>query len=121
MEKWSVAGLKETNMWTPNFRNDQPQPKCGPPIPEGVKRPEPPPPPPPPPLSTEVDHPLYYGGKGDPYEAIKVIEAWRLGFHLGNCVKYICRAGMKTTDRRTDLLKAQWYLNRAIEWEDGKK
>lgn len=30
-----------------------------------------------------VDHPAHYGGKDNPYEAIKVIEAWGLGFCLG--------------------------------------
>jgi hypothetical protein len=41
-----------------------------------------------------VDHPAYYGGD-TVYEAIKVIEAWELGFCLGNAVKYIARAGKK--------------------------
>lgn len=49
---------------------------------------------------------------GDVYEAINVIEAWGLGFCLGNAVKYICRAGKKTPDAREDLLKAIWYLQR---------
>lgn len=59
-----------------------------------------------------VDHPPHYGGN-TPYEAIKVIEAWQLDFHLGNCVKYICRAGKKH-DAIEDLLKARWYLDREI-------
>lgn len=42
-----------------------------------------------------VDHPAYYGGANNPYEAIKVIEAWDLDFCLGNTVKYISRAGKK--------------------------
>ena len=36
-----------------------------------------------------VNHPQHYGGEGNPYEAIKVIDAWELGFSLGNTVKYI--------------------------------
>ena len=44
-----------------------------------------------------VDHPSHYGGADNPYEAIKVIEAWQLGFCLGNTVKYISRAGKKGT------------------------
>ena len=63
-----------------------------------------------------VDHPAHYGGQSDPYEAIKVIEAWGLGFHLGNTVKYLARAGRKG-DRLTDLRKARWYLDREIERE----
>lgn len=61
-----------------------------------------------------VDHPYHYGGKDNPFEAIKVIEAWRLGFCLGNCVKYIARAGKKGS-RSEDLKKARWYLDRAID------
>jgi len=60
-----------------------------------------------------VNHPPHYGGKDDPYEAIKVIEAWGLGFNLGNCVKYLCRAGKKG-DLITDLQKARFYLEREI-------
>ncbi len=62
----------------------------------------------------EIDHPSYYGGADNPYEAIKVIEAWQLDFHLGNAIKYICRAGRKG-DRLQDLQKARWYLDRAIQ------
>jgi hypothetical protein len=61
-----------------------------------------------------VDHPTHYGGAGNPYEAIKVIEAWGLGFSLGNAVKYIARAGKKD-DRLEDLKKARWYLDREIQ------
>lgn len=63
-----------------------------------------------------VDHPAHYGGADDPYEAIKVVEAWGLGFNLGNTVKYVARAGKKR-DQPTvqDLEKAAWYLNREIE------
>lgn len=60
-----------------------------------------------------VNHPEHYGGKEDPYEVIKVIEAWGLGFHLGNTVKYIARAGKKD-DIIQELKKAQWYLQRKI-------
>jgi hypothetical protein len=61
-----------------------------------------------------VDHPSHYGGADNPYEAIKVIEAWGLGFHLGNTVKYIAREGKKGA-ALDDLRKAAWYLNREIE------
>lgn len=61
-------------------------------------------------MSTQIDHPQHYGGD-TVYEAIKVIEAWELGFHLGNTVKYISRAGKKEPDKFIeDLEKAQWYL-----------
>lgn len=60
-----------------------------------------------------VDHPAHYGGADNPYEAIKVIEAWDLGFHLGNAVKYIARAGRKGAALE-DLRKARWYIDRLI-------
>lgn len=68
-------------------------------------------------MSSEmVNHPQHYGGEDNPYEAIKVIEAWDLDFHLGNTVKYISRAGKKGTDKELqDLKKALWYLERKIE------
>jgi len=90
-----------------------------------------------------VNHPQHYGGADNPYEAIKVIEAWSLGFCLGNAIKYICRAGKKKNRHSDkcyqqminthpsqrpacicgfeygsaieDLKKAAWYLNREIE------
>lgn len=65
-------------------------------------------------MSSNVDHPKHYGGEDNPYEAIKVIEAWVLGFNLGNTVKYIARAGKKGPTVE-DLEKAAWYLNREIE------
>lgn len=66
-------------------------------------------------ISDSVNHPSHYGGESDPYEAIKVIEAWGLGFCLGNTLKYIKRAGVKDKDIVGDLKKAAWYLNHEIE------
>lgn len=64
----------------------------------------------------KVNHPLHYGGADNPYEAIKVIEAWGLGFCLGNTVKYISRAGKKAgATLLEDLKKALWYLDRKIK------
>lgn len=63
----------------------------------------------------QVNHPEHYGGGDNPYEAIKVIEAWGLGFNLGNKVKYISRAGKKDPSKNIqDLEKAKWYLEREI-------
>jgi hypothetical protein len=68
-----------------------------------------------------VDHPNHYGGKDSVYEAIKVIDAWGLGFSLGNTVKYISRAGKKDTDAELqDLKKAAWYLQHHIEQLEKK-
>lgn len=62
-----------------------------------------------------INHPQHYGGDGI-YETIRVIEAWKLGFNLGNAIKYISRAGKKpNVPSLEDLLKAKWYINREIE------
>lgn len=67
-------------------------------------------------MAEQVNHPEHYGGADNPYEVIKVIEAWELDFHLGNSVKYIARAGLKCASKRLeDLEKARWYLDRKIE------
>lgn len=65
-------------------------------------------------MTEAVNHPPHYGGADNPYEAIKVIEAWQLGFCLGNTVKYLSRAGKKG-DALEDLKKARWYLDREIQ------
>ena len=71
--------------------------------------------------SDNVNHPPHYGGEDNPYEAIKVIEAWNLGFCLGNAVKYISRAGKKDKSKTTeDLEKAVWYLQREINKLKGE-
>jgi hypothetical protein len=58
-----------------------------------------------------VDHPRHYTfGR---IEVIDAIEAWGLGFHDGNVVKYIARAKHKGRYLE-DLEKAQWYLSRLI-------
>lgn len=62
-----------------------------------------------------VNHPSHYGGERNPYEAIKVIEAWDLNFSLGNVLKYMSRAGKKSDNPLEDLRKAAWYLNREIQ------
>lgn len=49
-------------------------------------------------------------------EPIDAIEAWDLGFNLGNVCKYIARAGKRDIESRlNDLSKAQWYLAREIQ------
>lgn len=64
-------------------------------------------------MTDRIDHPAHYSAGG--IEAIDVIEAFGLGFHLGNVVKYVLRAGRKSADALEDLRKAQWYLEREIE------
>lgn len=64
--------------------------------------------------ANEVDHPSHYAsGK---IEVIEAIEDWGLGFHRGNAVKYIARAGKKDPEKEIqDLEKAIWYAKREIE------
>ena len=66
--------------------------------------------------SDNVNNPSHYGGVNNPYETIKVIEAWKLDFCLGNAVKYISRAGKKDPAKEVeDLKKAKWYIERRIQ------
>jgi hypothetical protein len=70
-----------------------------------------------------VNHPAHYGGADNPYEHVKVAEAWGL-FHnamLYNCTKYICRAGKKDAPALEDLKKARWYLDREIQRLEEQK
>lgn len=67
-------------------------------------------------MTDAVNNPAHYGGKDNPYEAIKVIRAWNLNFNTGNAAKYISRAGKKDPVKEIeDLQKAVWYLNDEIE------
>lgn len=70
-------------------------------------------------MNDAVNHPEHYGGEDNPYEAIKVIDAWDLSFCLGNAVKYIARAGRKSVDGTEDLCKARWYLDHEIKRAGG--
>jgi hypothetical protein len=65
-------------------------------------------------MKEAVNNPEHYGGADNPYEAIKVIDAWDLNFNLGNTVKYIARCGKKD-DEIQELEKAAWYLNNEIK------
>ena len=59
-----------------------------------------------------VNHPNHYNfGK---YEVIDVIEDWKLGFNLGNVIKYVARADHKGK-RKEDLKKALFYLQREVD------
>lgn len=61
-----------------------------------------------------IDHPNHY--RPGIYEAINVINAWKLNFSLGNAVKYICRAGHKDPNKEIeDLKKALFYIQSEID------
>lgn len=59
-----------------------------------------------------VNQPPHYKTGG--IETIDFIEAKGLNYRLGNAVKYITRADHKG-NRKEDLQKALWYLQREIE------
>lgn len=61
---------------------------------------------------SSVDHPPHYQANG--VEAMDVIEAFGLGFCLGNVVKYVLRSERKGAPL-VDLKKALWYLDREIQ------
>lgn len=63
-----------------------------------------------------VAHPAHYGGKDNPYEVIKVAEAWGLDkdAYLFNVLKYVARAGKKGAALE-DLKKGRFYIDRKIK------
>jgi len=58
-----------------------------------------------------INNPAHYVVGG--IETIDFIEAKKLGYNLGNVVKYLTRADHKG-NKLEDLRKAQWYLAREI-------
>ena len=65
-----------------------------------------------------VNKASHYNASG--IEVIDAIEAWKLGFHLGNVVKYIARSDHKGK-KVEDLKKAAYYLNREITRLEAEK
>lgn len=66
-----------------------------------------------------VNNPIHY--TGTKIDVIDYIEDKKLGFCLGNAIKYISRAGRKQDAAKSrkekeieDLQKAVWYINRRI-------
>ena len=61
--------------------------------------------------------------KGPTYYQRGTIDVWHfirdqgLNFHLGNAIKYICRAGYKTNSKIQDLEKAIHYLENELHHE----
>jgi hypothetical protein len=59
-----------------------------------------------------VNHPPHYTSHPSGVECITVTE--HMNFNLGNAVKYIWRAGLKSEAALVDLEKARWYIDREI-------
>ena len=67
-------------------------------------------------MTEQVNHPNHYGGKDNEYEAIKVIEAWDLDFHLGNVINHISQSSNKENNEQLEhLKKSLWFLERKIQ------
>lgn len=70
-------------------------------------------------MKDDVNRPSHYTYGS--IEVIDYIEDKKLGFHLGNSVKYISRAGKKDPSKYIqDLEKAIWYLKREIKSENTR-
>ena len=63
--------------------------------------------------SDDVNHPKHYTSHPSGVECIAITE--HFGFNVGNAIKYLWRAGLKTDDPITDLEKAAWYVAREIQ------
>ena len=69
-------------------------------------------------MNDPVNSPAHYTSRaarcakcGHPIECIDVAE--HMSFSIGNCCKYLWRAGLKG-DAIEDLRKARWYIDREI-------
>lgn len=63
---------------------------------------------------SNVNHTSHYNQHPAGIECIDVVEEFN--FNLGNAIKYIWRAGLKSGKTYVeDLQKAVWYINREIE------
>ena len=71
-------------------------------------------------MSDNVNHPSHYTDGS--IEVIDYIEDKKFGYHLGNAIKYISRAGKKDPQKTVeDLRKAIWYLQRYIWFLEQKE
>jgi hypothetical protein len=63
-------------------------------------------------------NPAHYRVHPSGVEAIEITEEF--SFCLGNAIKYIWRAGLKSDDQTEDLEKALWYIGREINRLRGR-
>jgi hypothetical protein len=67
----------------------------------------------------QVNHPVHYTSHQSGIEAIQVTR--HMNFNLGNAMKYIWRAGIKSDEKHIeDLQKAIFYINDEINRLEGK-
>lgn len=65
-----------------------------------------------------VNHPRHYSEHPSGVECITI--ARHCNFNLGNALKYIWRAGLKSPSPVEDLRKARWYLEDEIRRLGGE-
>jgi Protein of unknwon function (DUF3310) len=70
-------------------------------------------------MTDAVNNPAHYNAHPSGIECIQITE--HMNFNLGNAVKYIWRAGLKSDSAVTDLEKAAWYVRREIERLKGMR
>ena len=59
-----------------------------------------------------VERPSHYTQHPSGIECIQITE--HMNFNLGNAIKYVWRAGLKSDNPVEDLRKAAWYITREI-------
>jgi hypothetical protein len=71
-------------------------------------------------MSDNVNKPKHYTSHPSGVECIQIAE--HHDFLIGNAIKYLWRAGIKSTDTEIqDLKKAIWYIERKIKLLQGDK
>ena len=69
-------------------------------------------------MEDAVNQPKHYTSHGSGIECIEVAE--HFNFAVGNAIKYLWRAGLKSKDPVEDLRKAAYYINREIKRLGGE-
>lgn len=59
-----------------------------------------------------INHPPHYTSHPSGVECIQITE--HMGFNLGNAIKYLWRADLKSESPIQDLEKARWYIDREL-------
>lgn len=65
------------------------------------------------PSTNSINHPSHYNLHPSGIECITISE--HFNFNVGNAIKYLWRAGLKSENPLEDLKKAAWYIQREIE------
>ena len=67
-----------------------------------------------------INHPKHYTSHPSGVECIEITEHYN--FNVGNAIKYVWRAGIKSEEGKTDLQKqiedlgkAKWYIERELQ------